>query len=332
MRPSHRNLAGHDAHTRASRLRVALVINLVIVGVQVVVGVRSHSLGLLADAGHNLTDVVGLTLAFVAVLFTRRPATTHRSFGWHRGTILAAQANAAMILVLTVWIVVAGVKRLSDAPPVNGAPVLIVALLAFVANAIAAVMVREPHHHHQAEPARAPDAAATARRDLNLHAAMLHLVGDAAASLGVAVAGAVIVLTDGWYWLDPAVSIAIGLSIGWHAWRLLRSSNAVLLEGVPAGIDPLELRDSMLGVAGVDAVHDLHVWAIASNFVALSAHIVVRDQPTLAEAQAIAANVRQVLDRRYAITHSTLELEDIACTPDGEPCDFTEPLPRGSHA
>ena len=298
------------------------MINVVIVLAQVVVGVRAHSLALLSDAGHNLTDVIGLGLAFVAVQLTRRPATTHRSFGWHRGTILAAQANAAMILVLTLWILVEGVRRLSTPPSVHGAPVVIVALIAFAANALAALVVHEPHAHtgHEAVAHR------TTNRDLNLHAAMLHLIGDAAASLGVALAGVVIVITGSWYWLDPAVSIGIGLSIGWHAWKLLRTTNAVLLEGVPEGIDPLDMQASMLAIDGVDAVHDLHVWVITSNMYAMSAHVVVRDRHTLIEARAVAAEVRALLQHRYGITHSTIELEDTPCAPEGTPCDFTEPM------
>ena len=324
-----------DSHERATRLRLALAINLVIVGAQVVVGLVADSLGLLSDAAHNLTDVAGLVLALYAVQLTRRPATTRRSFGWHRGTILAAQANAAMILTLTVWILIEGVRRLLDPRAVDGGLVVIVAGVAFLANALAAFVVHEPHAHghaghaaHAGHPEAGTDHAAAP--DLNMQAAMLHLVSDAAASLGVALAGVVILLTDGWYWLDPAVSIAIGLSIGWHAWRLLRSSNAVLLEGTPDGLDPVELRATMLGVDGVDAVHDLHVWAIASNLTALSAHLVVSDRHTLAEAQQVAAEVRLMLGRRYGIAHSTLELEDSACDENGLHCDFGVPPGLGA--
>ena len=320
-----------NSHARARRLRMALAINLVIVGVQIGLGLVADSLGLLSDAAHNLTDVAALVLAIYAVQLTRRPATSKRSFGWHRGTILAAQANAAMILALTVWILIEGVRRLLDPHSVDGGIVVIVAGIAFVANTLAALVVREPHTHaHGGTSVQAHDSEhdhtrASAAPDLNMQAAMLHLASDAAASLGVALAGVVMLLTDGWYWLDPAVSIVIGLSIGWHAWRLLRSSNAVLLEGTPDGLDPLDVQATMLAVDGVDEVHDLHVWAIASNLTALSAHLVVRDRHTLAEAQRVAAEVRDMLGHRYGIAHSTLELEDSACDEDGLHCDFTVP-------
>ena len=322
-----------DSHARSNRLRLALAINLVIVAVQVVLGFVADSLGLLSDAAHNLTDVAGLGLAVYAVQLTRRPATSRRSFGWHRGTILAAQANAAMILALTVWILIEGVRRLLDPRSVDGGIVVVVASVAFVANTLAVLAVREPHEHAYASghaPAHDHDHDGATNPDLNMQAAMLHLVSDAAASLGVVVVGLVILLTDGWYWLDPAVSIAIGLSIGWHAWRLLRSSNAVLLEGTPDGLDPVALQATMLTVDGVDSVHDLHVWSIASNLTALSAHLVVRDHHTLAEAQQVAASVRDVLAQRYGIAHSTLELEDSACDENGLHCDFG--VPRDRHA
>lgn len=297
---------------KARRLRIALSINVVIVVAQIVAGIVARSLGLLSDAAHNLTDVAGLALAFVAVQLTRRPATAERSYGWHRGTILAAQANAAMILALTAWIAYEGVRRLVDPPDVDGALVIIAAAVAFVANTIAALVVGGGHGDHDTHDHG---------DDLNLRAAMLHLVSDAAASAGVVVAGVAITVLDGWYWLDPAVSLVIGVSIGVHAWRLLRSSNAILLEGAPEGLDPAELRATMVAVPGVEAVHDLHVWSIASNFVALSAHVVIAQGATLRQAQAVAAAVRHRLAASYGIEHSTLEMEEDACALEDRPCD-----------
>lgn len=296
------------APARARRLRIALVVNVVIVVVQVVIGIGAHSIGLLADAAHNITDVAGLVLAFAAVQLSRRPATAHRTYGWHRGPILAAQANAALILAVTVWIVIEGARRLGDPPEVAGLPVVIAALIAFVANAGAAWAVHEPAHHHDDHGHHAHHG-----RDLNMHGALLHLLGDAAASLGVAIAGAVILLADGWYWLDPAVSLLIGLSIGRHAWRLLRSSNAILLEGAPEGLDPETIRADVLAVDGVEAVHDLHVWVIGSELTALSAHLVVPGCPTLAEARVVVDAVRTRLRDEHGIAHATLELEPDPC-------------------
>lgn len=300
---------GAASSDRERRLRLAIVLNVVIVVGQVVCGIIAGSLGLLSDAGHNLTDVAALILSLVAVRVARRRPTSQRSFGWHRGTILAAQANATMILLLTVWIVFESIRRLIDPPQVEGALVLVVALVAFAGNAISAVVVHEPARHD-------------AHPDLNMRAALLHLAGDAAASLGVAAAGGVMWATGGWVRLDPAVSLLIGVSIAWQAWGLLRASNAVLLEGAPEGVDPDEILATMAAVEGVEAAHDLHVWAISSDVRALSAHVVVEGHPTLEEAQLVAGRVRRELAGRFRITHATIELECETCEDLGPACDM----------
>jgi cobalt-zinc-cadmium efflux system protein len=308
-------MSGTTSGDRARRLAIALGLNLLIVVAQVVAGVAAGSLGLLSDAGHNLIDVVALAISLFAVQVARRQPTAERSFGWHRGTILAAQANAAMILVLTVWITYESIDRLIHPQHVEGGLVLVVALIAFVANAAAVVIVREPHSGH--------DHSGHAHGgDLNVRSATLHLVSDAAASLGVAVAGAVMAATGGWSRLDPAVSLAIGLSIAWHATKLLRSSNAVLLEGTPAGLDLDELQSAVVAVDGVEAVHDLHVWTLSSELTALSAHIVVEGHPSLEEAQAVAGGVRRMLATRFGVGHSTIELECESCEDHGPACDM----------
>lgn len=285
---------------RERRLRTAIGLNAFIVVAQVTFGILAGSLGLLSDAGHNLTDVVALILSVVAIRIARRRPTSSRSFGWHRGTILAAQANAAMILVLTVRIVYESIQRLIDPPPVQGAIVLVVALVAFAANGISVLIVRE-----RAEPG--------ATADLNMKSTLLHLASDAAASLGVAIAGAVMLATSGWNWLDPAVSLLIGLSIAWHASKLLKASNAVLLEGTPDGIDPDEILAAMTAVEGVETAHDLHVWAISGEVRALSVHVVVEGHPSLEDAQRVAGRVRHEIADRFRIAHATIELECESC-------------------
>lgn len=314
----------HPAATRSRRLAVAIVANVGVVVAQVVFGLTSGSLGLLSDAGHNLTDVAALVLSWIAVRVARRAPTQARSFGWHRGTILVAQANAAAILAMTVWIGVESIQRLADPPAVEGGVVLAVALLGFVVNAGAALVVRERHDHGHG--------------DLNMRSATLHLMSDAAASLGVAVAGAVMLATDGWAWLDPAVSLGIGVLIGVQGWRLLGESNAVLLEGTPTGIDPAEVTATMAAVDGVEAVHDLHVWAISSEVRALSAHVVVEGHPSLEAAQEVAGRVKAELSARFHIAHATIELECETCTDQGPACDIelvdvarTAPSGHGNH-
>jgi cobalt-zinc-cadmium efflux system protein len=309
------------SHRRESRLRLALGLNVVIVVVQVVFGLVAKSLGLLADAGHNLTDAAAVVLSLLAVRWARRRPTGQRSFGHHRATILAAQANAVMILAATALITYEGMRRLRHPQAVSGGTVVIVALLAAAVNLGAAVALREKDDGHGHGP------------DLNMRSAFLHMAGDAAASVGVALAGLIILITKGNYWLDPLVSIGVGMVIAYHAWKLLRSTNEVLLESTPAGLDIAELQGAIDGVAGVEHVHDLHVWSISSDIRALSAHVVLDGHPTLEEAQVVSTAIKRLIGPRFSIAHATLELECESCMDEGPWCaidDFT-PVVRNAH-
>ena len=292
--------------SRSRRLVVVLVLNTVLVAGQVVFGLAAHSLGLLADAGHNITDVFAVGVALAGVRLSYRPPTPQRSYGWHRATILAALANAVSILVVTAVIIAGAVTRLAQPQPVRGGVMAAVALAAVAVNVIAALVLRER------------------QGDLNMRAALLHMAADAAASLGVAAAGLVILATGRLEWLDPAVSIAIGAVIAVEAWRLVRASADVLLESTPAGIDLDELRAAMTAARGVAGVHDLHVWSLSSGVRVLSAHVAIAGAPSLADAAAIAARVKDTLGQQFAIAHATLELEPAngtapsRCVPDSE--------------
>lgn len=285
-------------------MRAALGLNLVIVVVQVVAGFAANSLSLLADAGHNLTDVAAVVLSLVAVRMATRPATARRSFGWHRSTILAAQANAAMLLVVTGLIVFEAVGRLRDPEPVESGIVIAAAALGLVANALAALILIERQ----------------GSRDLNMRSAVLHMVSDAAASAGVLVAAVVMTVVGGAYWLDPVVSILISLVIAWQAVGLLRETADVLLESTPEGLDPDELMGAMAATDGVESVHDLHVWSLSSDLRALAAHVVLDGHPTLEEAQVVGQRVKQGISGRFGIAHATLELECEACVTEADPC------------
>jgi cobalt-zinc-cadmium efflux system protein len=297
---------------RERRLRLALGLNLCIVVSQVVAGLAARSLGLLADAGHNLTDVAALVVSLVAVRLVRRPATAARSFGFHRGTILAAQVNAASILLVSAAVAVESVRRLGHPTQVEGGLVVAVALAGAAVNLGAAALLRERGHGHGASAQARGD-------DLNMRSAMVHMVGDALASVGVAAAGAVILVTGGWDWLDPAASLAISVLIGVQGWRLLRETAEVLLEATPAGLDLDALATEMTDVVGVEAVHDLHVWTLSSEVRALSAHVVLEGHPTLEEAQVVGERVKASIRAPHRIAHATLELECEAC---GTPDDF----------
>lgn len=302
---------------RERRLRVALGLNIVIVVVQIVVGVIAASLGLLADAAHNVTDVAAIIVSLIAVRLVRRRANASRSFGYHRGTILAAQANAASILIVCVLVGYEAIRRLADPQPVKGGLVLVVALVAAAANFGAAAALGGAGHAHAGDGD--DDADGGDSHDLNMRSALLHMLSDGAVSLGVALAGFVILVTGGWYWLDPAVSLLISAVIGVQGWQLLRSTADVLLESTPAGLDVDSLSSTMAAVDGVESVHDLHVWTLSSDVRALSAHVVLDGHPSLEEAQVVGARVKSTIGGRFRISHATLELECEAC---GVPADY----------
>ena len=220
--------------------------------------------------------------------------------------MLAAQANAAGILVVTALIIDEAIRRLASPQPVEGGLVLVVALAGLVINTVAALAVRER------------DA------DLNTRTAVLHLASDAVVSAGVAVAGAIILATGGLYWLDPAVSLVIGLVIGAQGVRLLRESSRVLLEQAPPGIDLDDLREQVVAVPGVTGVHDVHVWSVSDTLHAASGHLELAGHPTLEEARTISDIVKRVLAERFTITHATLECECEPCAPGAGPCEATE--------
>ncbi len=303
--------------TKSRRLSIALGLNVAIMVGQVVAGLFAGSVGLLADAGHNLVDVAALILAIIAAAWSAKPPTESRSFGYHRATILAALANAAAILLATVVIVYEAIRHLVHPSHIHASTVVVVAVVAFLGNGLAALLLRERGH------------------DLNLRAAFLHMAGDAAASLGVAIAGLMVLLTGGCLWLDPAAALAIAILIAFQAAKLVGHSIEVLLESTPRDLDLPHLSETVEAVDGVDSMHDLHVWSLSSEVRALSAHLVLTGHPTLEQAQVTAEHVRQAIAGPFRIAHATLELECEPCTNDAATIDAqlwgsSEP-PLGHH-
>lgn len=297
---------------RSRRLAVALACNLVLAVVQVVTGAVAHSVGLLADAGHNVTDVAGLAVSLLAVRWALRPRSPERSFGYHRSTILAALANAAVIAAVTAAIAVESVIRLLHPHAVHGSIVVVVAAVAMILNAAMARVLRDEG------------------RDLNMRAAALHMTGDALGSLAVLGAGALLMADSTLRWADPAASLVVAVVIVVEAYRLLRSSIEVLLESAPSDLDLGALTSAMEQVAGVSEVHDLHVWSLSSDVRALSAHVVLNGHPTLEEAQEVGDRIKAAVTEPFTIAHSTLELECERCIDGAEdPChmDVFEPAP-----
>ena len=281
---------GEDARLRGDRRALAGALGLVasFLVVEVVVGVLAGSLAVLADAGHMLSDVASLALALFAAWLAARPPTPQRSFGYRRAEILAALANGVALVVVAIWIFVEAVRRLPDPPDVLGGWVLAVGAVGLAVNLAAAAVLHRASSH-----------------SLNVRGALLHVFADLWGSVGVVVAGAVILAT-GWELADPLAAMLIGVLVLASAWRLLSESVAILLETTPGDMAAEEVGRTILAVPRVVQVHDLHVWTITSGFPALSAHVLVEPG---ADCHAIRRQIEAVLRERFALDHTTLQVD-----------------------
>ena len=283
---------GHDhdhgppSHTRAFAVGVAL--NLAFVAVEASYGLRAHSLALVADAGHNLSDVVGLLLAWGAATLGARRPSPRRTYGLRRTSILAALANAILLLIAVGAIAWEAVLRLRTPEPVASGVVIVVALIGIGINAATALLFLRGR-----------------KKDMNIRGAFLHMAADAGVSAGVVVA-ALIMTRTGWLWLDPAVSLAIAAVITIGTWGLLRDSVNLALDAVPDGIAPDQVEAYLAGLPGVQAVHDLHIWGMSTTHVALTAHLV---KPAMENEDTLLADACRELHDRYGIEHATLQIE-----------------------
>jgi cobalt-zinc-cadmium efflux system protein len=302
---AHDGQGGHPHHhlpasfDRAFAVGVGL--NLAFVVAEFVFGLRAHSLALTADAGHNLSDVLGLGLAWAASMLARRGPTPRRTYGLRRFSILAALVNAGLLLIAVGAIAVEAVQRLRHPAPVASNIVMIVAGIGIVINVGTALGFLRGRH-----------------ADLNIRGAYLHMMTDALASAGVVVAGLVIGVT-GWLWLDPAVSLAIVALITWGTWGLAKDSFDLALDAVPAGIDPAEVTAVLAQLDGVMEVHDLHIWAMSTTDVALTVHLV---RPCAGGEDAVLAVATERLRTRFGISHATIQLEQGLAV---HPCEQAAP-------
>jgi cobalt-zinc-cadmium efflux system protein len=278
---------GH-AHHNDRAFAIGVLLNLAIVVLEAVYGVLAHSMALLADAGHNLGDVLGLVLAGGAAFLARRRPTKRRTYGYRRLTLLSALANGIFLLVALGAIAWESIRRLGAPEPVSERPVIVVAAIAVVINGASALAFARGSKH-----------------DLNVRAAFLHLAGDAGISVGVVVA-ALVVLRTGWLWIDPALSLGVAALILVSTWSLLRRSLNLVLDAVPEGIDIDAVRAYLAGLPRVREVHDLHVWPLSTTETALTAHLVMPGntcEPTFL------ADVCRELHDRFDIDHATLQVD-----------------------
>ena len=273
---------------QAHRLKIAFALAGVYLVAEVVASFMTGSLALLADAGHMLTDVVGVGLALFAITLAQRPATPARTYGYHRAEILAVLGNTALLLATSGYVLAEAYRRFLDPPVVDSGPMLVVAVVGLAVNIAGIVVLREG-----------------SAESLNVRGAYLEVVSDALSSIGVIVAAAVM-WTTGWYYADPIVSAGIGLFILPRTWRLMREATGILLEGTPSDISLGAVRDVLEKVDGVVSVHDLHVWSLTSGLNALSAHVVRRLD---AAHDDVLARAHDAITAAFPIAHVTIQLE-----------------------
>ncbi len=273
-------------YSRAFIIGVAL--NVAYIVIEAVFGLLADSLALLADAGHNMSDVLGLLLAWGASYMVRRRATERRTYGWRKSSILAALLNSFILLFAIGGIAWEAIRRLSNPDPVTGQAIVIVAAIGVIVNTATALLFMRGR-----------------KSDLNIKGAFMHMAADAGVSAGVVVGGAVILAT-GWFWIDPIVSLLITVVILVGTWGLLRESFDLAMDAVPRGIDPNAVMAYLSGLPGVIGVHDLHIWAMSTTETALTAHLI---KPNPENNDFLIDKARRGLHDRFGIEHATLQWE-----------------------
>ncbi len=305
----------HDHHHAPANFNrafaIGIALNLAFVGIETFYGWQINSLALLADAGHNLSDVAGLVLAWGGALAGKLRPDARHTYGWKRGTILAAFANALLLLVVMGALVWEAFGRLMSPTPLDsaqGITMMVVAGVGIVINTATALLFMRGGEH-----------------DLNLRGAFLHMAADALVSAGVVIAGA-LTLWQGWLWLDPVVSLVIAGVIVLGTWSLFRQSLHLLFDGVPDSVDPQAVQAFLATLPGVTRVHDLHIWATGTSHIALTAHLVM---PQGRADDAFLKHATDQLHDRFEITHVTLQVMQAPFT---RACNASEPAPPHDHA
>ncbi len=287
-----RHITHHHDHARGASQRtllIVLVLTFVYMIAEAIGGYLSNSLALLSDAGHMFTDVAALALSLFAVRFASRPATPRKTYGFYRLEILAALANGVTLIVLSLLICVEAYHRMRSPEEVQGWTLIWISLGGLIVNLISAWMLSRAH-----------------KESLNVRGAFLHVLGDLLGSVA-AIAAGVFIIWRGWRWADPVFSVFISVLIIYNSWRLVADAVNVLLEGAPSHINAAAVEQAIGAIAGVRAVHDLHIWTITSDRHAVTAHVVVNDA---GESYRILREVREMLAERFALAHSTIQIED----------------------
>jgi cobalt-zinc-cadmium efflux system protein len=274
-------------------LQVSMVLTAAYVGATFYFGLRAHSLALISEAGHNVSDLLAIALSFVAVYFQARPATDQKTFGYQRAGVLAAFVNAVTLVVLSVWIAVEAIHRLSAPVEVQPRVMMYVAAAGVLMNGTVATLLWR------------------FSGDVNIRSVFLHMLGDTLSTAAVIAGGAAILFT-GMAWIDPVLSMLIAGMILWSSIGIVRETLNILLEGTPRGLQLGDIREAMASVSGVLDVHDLHVWSLGSQSHALASHVTIAEMP-MSECGDILTGIKCALRDRFHITHTTIQFEITGC-------------------
>jgi len=298
-------LAHHHHHAPSTGwiLQLSLVATLAFTAFEVFAGFHSHSLALLSDAGHNFTDALALLLAAVGVYLQNRPADHVKTYGYQRAGVIAAFLNASTLILVSIFIWWEAALRIMHPQPVNDRWMTWVAAAALVLNGGIVLAL------HRGE-----------KNDLNIHAAVMHMLGDAVGAVTI-ILGAVAIHYSGWTYIDPLLSILLGLFIVYTAWDIIRESLNILLEGLPRGIELTQVTTALVEVEGALDIHDLHIWSLGSSTHALSCHVLIDDMPPSAS-ERILKRINEVLSG-FGIHHSTIQFEHVPCVLSDSGCRMT---------
>jgi cobalt-zinc-cadmium efflux system protein len=291
----HAHSHGHDHrhNTPARVLQISIFATLAYIALLLVAGLRAHSLALISEAGHNVSDFLALLLSLAAVYIQTRPPSSTKTYGYQRAGVLAAFVNSGALVLLAFWIFYEAFERLQRPQAVGGALMAGVAAAGVIMNGAMAWMLWR------------------SGRDVNLRSAFLHMLGDALSTAAV-IAGGIAILVTGRHWIDPAISIGIGAVVLWSALGIFRETLNILLEGTPRGIELDRISDVLRTIEGVQDVHDLHVWSLGSESHALSCHITIADIPPSAS-ERILRDVKERLVQHFHIHHTTIQFEHLVC-------------------
>lgn len=294
-----------------NRFIFSLVLTLLIFIGEVIGGIVTGSLALLSDSAHVFMDIFALGLSFFALRFSTRPADDRHTYGWHRLEVLAALANGLTLLVISIGIGWEAYLRIQSPQPVRGPLMLAIAVLGLIVNLVVAFVLGSHRHGERAH----------VKKDLNLQSAFLHVVGDAVSSVGV-IAAAIIISLTGAQWVDPLASALIAILILVSSIRVLKSSLHILVEGTPDGLSLVDVERELRDTPQVESVHDLHVWNLCSEHIALSAHVVLKEPHSETDV-AVLQDLRGRLDDKFEIRHTTIQFEEAACGEAGG-CNSTD--------